>query len=129
MLKLCNALGFLLFQAFQVKFSLFFSSFNQFGICVISSCWVFDSIGIFDFSRISVSENSEEVISPIDQFDSFNGNFYNLKTALSQTNNNQKFLDEKDKVEKILRESMETAVKLSVPLTVGVASGKSWYEA
>lgn len=37
--------------------------------------------------------------------------------------------NEKDKVEKILRESMETAVKLSVPLTVGVASGKSWYEA
>ena len=31
--------------------------------------------------------------------------------------------------QKILRESMETAVKLSVPLTVGVASGKSWYEA
>ena len=37
--------------------------------------------------------------------------------------------NEKDNVEKILRESMETAVKLSVPLTVGVASGKSWYEA
>ena len=37
--------------------------------------------------------------------------------------------NEKDKIEKILRESMETAVKLSVPLTVGVASGKSWYEA
>ena len=37
--------------------------------------------------------------------------------------------NEKDKVEKILRESMETAVKLSVPLTVGVASGKSRYEA
>lgn len=57
------------------------------------------NIGI-DFSRISVSENSEEVIAPIDQFDSFNGNFYNLKTALSQTNNNQKFLDEKARREK-----------------------------
>lgn len=36
---------------------------------------------------------------------------------------------EKEVVEKILKESMETAVALKVPLTVGVESGKNWYEA
>lgn len=67
------------------------------------------NIGI-DFSRISVSENDEEVIAPIDQFDSFNGNFYNLKTALSQTNNNQKFLDEKAKREKEAAEKYDALI-------------------
>lgn len=36
---------------------------------------------------------------------------------------------EKEKVESILKDSMENAVRLKVPLTVGVESGKSWYEA
>ncbi len=36
---------------------------------------------------------------------------------------------EKEKVEKILREEMEGAIKLSVPLTVSVGVGKNWYEA
>ncbi len=34
-----------------------------------------------------------------------------------------------DNVAKILREEMEGAVNLSVPLTVSVASGKTWYDA
>lgn len=37
--------------------------------------------------------------------------------------------DEKEKVEKILTEEMEGAAKLSVPLTVGLGSGKTWFEA
>ena len=36
---------------------------------------------------------------------------------------------EKQVVEKILKEEMENAVSLSVPLTVEVSSGKTWYEA
>ena len=39
------------------------------------------------------------------------------------------FISEKDKVEKILVEEMENAVKLSVPLTVSVGSGKTWFDA
>ena len=39
------------------------------------------------------------------------------------------FIDEKEKVEKILVEEMEGAVKLSVPLTVGLGSGKTWFDA
>lgn len=35
---------------------------------------------------------------------------------------------ELEDVEKILRESMEQAIKLSVPLTVELRTGKSWYE-
>ena len=37
--------------------------------------------------------------------------------------------EEKETVEKILKEEMENAVKLSVPLTVEVGSGKTWFEA
>lgn len=37
--------------------------------------------------------------------------------------------EEKEKVEKILTEEMEGAAKLSVPLTVGLGSGKTWFEA
>ncbi|MEG1806222.1 MAG: DNA polymerase [Clostridia bacterium] len=36
---------------------------------------------------------------------------------------------EKDKVIKILKEEMETAVALNVPLPVNVSVGESWYEA
>ena len=39
------------------------------------------------------------------------------------------FIDEKEDVEKILVEEMEGAVKLSVPLTVGLESGKTWFDA
>lgn len=39
------------------------------------------------------------------------------------------FVDEKDRVEKILVEEMEGAAKLSVDLTVGLGSGKTWFEA
>ena len=34
-----------------------------------------------------------------------------------------------EKVSKILKEEMENAVKLRVPLTVEVSIGKSWYDA
>jgi DNA polymerase-1 len=39
------------------------------------------------------------------------------------------FLDEKEKVSKLLKEEMEGAVKLKVPMTVEVFSGKSWFDA
>lgn len=39
------------------------------------------------------------------------------------------FISEKEKVEKILVEEMENAVKLAVPLTVSVGSGKTWFDA
>ena len=39
------------------------------------------------------------------------------------------FISEKDAVEKILVEEMENAVKLSVPLTVSVGGGKTWFDA
>ena len=38
-------------------------------------------------------------------------------------------ISEKEKVEKILIEEMEGALKLSVPLTVSVGSGKNWFDA
>ena len=39
------------------------------------------------------------------------------------------YISEKEKVQKILVEEMENAVKLSVPLTVSVGSGKTWFDA
>ena len=36
--------------------------------------------------------------------------------------------DEVEKIENLLRECMENAVKLRVPLTVDVARGKSWID-
>lgn len=39
------------------------------------------------------------------------------------------FISEKDMVQKILVEEMENAAKLSVPLTVSVGSGKTWFDA
>ena len=39
------------------------------------------------------------------------------------------FVSEKEKVRKILVEEMENAVKLSVPLTVSVGGGKTWFDA
>ena len=36
---------------------------------------------------------------------------------------------DKERAEKILKEEMENAVKLAVPMTVDVNSGRSWYEA
>lgn len=36
---------------------------------------------------------------------------------------------DKDKAEKILKDEMENAVKLAVPMTVDVNSGRSWYDA
>ena len=38
-------------------------------------------------------------------------------------------LEEENKVKEILKDCMENAVSLIVPLTVNVASGKNWYEA
>lgn len=39
------------------------------------------------------------------------------------------FVSEKDCAERILKEEMENAVKLSVPLTVSVGEGKTWFDA
>ncbi|MBP5467581.1 MAG: DNA polymerase I [Clostridia bacterium] len=39
------------------------------------------------------------------------------------------FVSEEEKVRKVLVEEMENAVKLSVPLTVSVGSGKTWFDA
>ena len=39
------------------------------------------------------------------------------------------YIEEKDAVQKILVEEMENAAKLSVPLTVSVGSGKTWFDA
>ena len=36
---------------------------------------------------------------------------------------------DKDRAEKILKDEMENAVKLAVPMTVDVNSGRSWFEA
>lgn len=36
---------------------------------------------------------------------------------------------DKERAEKILKDEMENAVKLAVPMTVDVNSGRSWYEA
>ena len=38
-------------------------------------------------------------------------------------------LEEKEEVEKLLKECMEESANLSVPLTVEVEEGKSWYQA
>lgn len=38
-------------------------------------------------------------------------------------------LDEEDAVKRILKEEMENALELSVPLTIDMSTGKSWYEA
>ena len=37
--------------------------------------------------------------------------------------------DEVEIMKKIVEEAMASAVKLSVPLAVGIASGKNWFEA
>ena len=37
--------------------------------------------------------------------------------------------DEEEQVKKLLKDNMEHAVSLNVPLDVDVHSGKSWYEA
>lgn len=39
------------------------------------------------------------------------------------------FVDEKQQVEKILKEEMENAVELDVALTVEIGSGRTWYDA
>ena len=38
-------------------------------------------------------------------------------------------LDELEEVKDIVKRNMESAVKLSVPLTVDVTTGKDWFEA
>ena len=38
-------------------------------------------------------------------------------------------MDEKDRVEEIIRDSMENAVELKVPLTIDINEGKNWLEA
>lgn len=57
----------------------------------------------------------------------------NLKSELILQIHDELIVDtynsEKERVEKILVEEMQNAVKLSVPLTVSVGSGKNWYEA
>ncbi len=39
------------------------------------------------------------------------------------------FIEEKEEVKKLLKDCMESAVKLKVPITVDVEEGKSWYQA
>lgn len=39
------------------------------------------------------------------------------------------YIEEQEKVEKILKEEMENAVKFTVPLTVEVGVGRNWYDA
>ncbi len=39
------------------------------------------------------------------------------------------FIDEKEQVEQILKEEMQGALNLKIPLTVSVGSGKTWFEA
>ena len=39
------------------------------------------------------------------------------------------YISEQKEIEKILKEEMENAVSLSVPLTVGMGSGKTWFDA
>lgn len=57
----------------------------------------------------------------------------NLKSELILQIHDELIIDaftvEKEKVEKILVEEMENAVKLSVPLTVSVGNGKTWFDA
>ena len=38
------------------------------------------------------------------------------------------FKDEAEKVKKIVKEEMENAVKLSVPLTVSLSEAENWYD-
>ncbi|MCQ2387298.1 MAG: DNA polymerase I [Clostridia bacterium] len=57
----------------------------------------------------------------------------NLKSELILQVHDELIIDayksEQKIVEKILREEMENAVKLSVPLTVSLSSGETWYDA
>ena len=39
------------------------------------------------------------------------------------------FISEQEKVQKLLKEEMENAIKLCVPLTVSLGSGKTWFDA
>ena len=39
------------------------------------------------------------------------------------------YIDEKEQVIKLLKEEMENAVNLLIPLTVEVGYGKTWYDA
>jgi DNA polymerase-1 len=57
----------------------------------------------------------------------------NLKSQLILQVHDELIIDafpcEKEKVELILKEEMENAVKLKVALTVEVGAGKTWFEA
>ena len=57
----------------------------------------------------------------------------NLKSELILQIHDELIVDalknEKEQVEKILVEEMEGAVKLAVPLTVSLGSGKTWFDA
>lgn len=70
-------------------------------------------------------------LAMVNVFKAFND--YNLKSKLILQIHDELIVDtvleEEEIVKKLLKENMENAVKLTVPLTVDIEVGKNWYEA